>query len=76
MESNQLHQQVARALLKMPTVLERCALSRSELYRRVNSGRFPKPVPQGARGVAWLESDIEAWISERIAERDRATEAA
>jgi prophage regulatory protein len=51
-------------------VEEITGLSRSTIYARIKAGAFPKPVPLGARSVGWLQSDIEAWIEERIARRD------
>jgi prophage regulatory protein len=45
---------------------------RSQLYKEVQEGAFPKPVKIGPRSVAWLESDIAKWQAERIEERDRA----
>jgi len=57
---------VAEVLLKMPKVRERCALSRSELYRRIRSGQFPAPVSIGSRAVAWRSSDIDAWVASRL----------
>ncbi|WP_308043776.1 helix-turn-helix transcriptional regulator [Burkholderia cepacia] len=38
-------------------------LSKSEIYRRVQAGTFPKPIPLGTRAVGWLESDIQSWIN-------------
>jgi prophage regulatory protein len=32
-------------------------------------GKFPASVSIGARAVAWVEEEIDAWIEERIAER-------
>ena len=43
-------------------------LSRSSIYLRMSNGTFPKPIPLGGRSVGWLESDIQAWIDDRIAE--------
>jgi len=37
-------------------------LSRSEIYRRVKLGTFPKPVKLSANVTAWRSTDIEAWI--------------
>jgi len=31
--------------------------------------RFPKSVSLGDRAVAWVESEVEMWIEERIADR-------
>lgn len=49
-------------LLKQPNVLSKCAFSKTELYRRMKAGTFPRPVKLGARAVAWRESDIDAWM--------------
>lgn len=54
-------------LIKLQTVLERCAVSRATLYRMIAAGTFPRPVSlTGGRAVAWLQHDIEAWISSRV----------
>lgn len=53
------------SLLRLPQVKQACALSRSELYRRINAGQFPKPVSIGRRAVAWRDTDIQAWIASR-----------
>lgn len=53
-------------LLRIQKVREQCALSRSELYRRIRLGEFPAPVTIGARAVAWRSSDIDAWIASRV----------
>ncbi|MBU2050041.1 helix-turn-helix transcriptional regulator [Stenotrophomonas rhizophila] len=48
-------------------------LSNSTLYSRISVGSFPKPVTLGS-SVRWVESEVEAWISERVSERDHANE--
>ena len=50
-------------LLRLPTVLNRVPFSKTEIYRRVRTGDFPKPISIGIRAVAWLESDIDAYIN-------------
>ena len=59
-------------LLRLPAVLEQTGLSRSEIYRQVADGRFPKPVPISERLRAWHEREVQAWIAERVAQRDKA----
>ncbi|MBI3283418.1 MAG: AlpA family phage regulatory protein [Burkholderiales bacterium] len=49
-------------LLKLPSVVGRVAISKTEIYRRCRAGQFPAPIRLGARAVAWLESDIEQYI--------------
>tara|TARA_B110000211_G_scaffold222196_1_gene270602 strand:- start:588 stop:701 length:114 start_codon:yes stop_codon:yes gene_type:complete len=36
----------------------------------MTKGTFPKQVPLGAKSVAWLESEVDDWIMERLGERD------
>lgn len=55
-------------LIKLPEVKRRTTLSTSEIYRRLEAGTFPKQVKLGAKAVAWLEHEINAWIDERVAE--------
>jgi len=43
--------------------------SRFHKTRLENAGKFPKRLRFGQR-VFWLESEIDAWIADRIAERD------
>ena len=58
-------------LVKLPEVMARTALSRSEIYRRVrNDPLFPKPTALGARCVAWVCEEVDAYIREQIARRD------
>ena len=56
----------SQALKRLPDVLNRVGYSRSTIYQLIADGKFPKPVSLGARAVAWLESDIDAWIAARI----------
>lgn len=58
---------MAKILLRKKQVQERVGLSRSEIYRLMKLGRFPKSVPLGERIRAWDADSVEAWIQERIA---------
>lgn len=42
-------------------------LSRSEIYRRIKDGKFPKPVQVGSRAVAWTQFSITNWQDECLA---------
>jgi prophage regulatory protein len=57
-------------LLRLPNVLERTGLSRSKVYELIGRHQFPKPVRLGARFTAWVSSEIDAWVCERVAQRD------
>jgi Prophage CP4-57 regulatory protein (AlpA) len=44
--------------------------SRVHLARLEASGAFPKRVLLGENRVAWVDQEIDAWIAERLAERE------
>nr|WP_299245355.1 AlpA family transcriptional regulator [uncultured Halomonas sp.] len=56
-------------LLRRPDVLHRCGISNSTLHRLINAGDFPAPIQLGPRAVAWIESEIDGWIGQRIEAR-------
>ena len=41
-------------------------LGASSIYAMMQQGTFPKAINISERRVAWIESDIDLWISERI----------
>jgi len=51
------------SLLRLPAVKARTGLSRSEIYRRVSSGKFPAPIKLGTRVTAWSSQAIGTWIA-------------
>lgn len=55
--------------LRRDDVEEITGLRRSTLYLKMKRGEFPKPVPLGTRGVAWVESEIREWQDACIANR-------
>jgi prophage regulatory protein len=59
-------------ILRREAVARRVGLSIPSIYRLIEEGRFPRPVPLSTQARGWLESEIEAWIQGRIAERDEA----
>ena len=57
-------------LLPMNEVLARVSISKTQLYRMINAGEFPKPLPIGGHRVAFVEAEVEAWIEQRMKMRD------
>lgn len=49
--------------------MEKTALSRSAIYRKMNDGEFPKSVNLGDMAVAWVESEVDEWMDERLERR-------
>ena len=60
-----------KRLIRRPEVIAKVGLQTSQIYDLIAEGRFPTPVPIGARAVAWLESEIDAWIDARIGDREQ-----
>ena len=56
-------------LLRLDQVRVRTGLSRSTLYAYVQDKKFPGPVAISERCVAWVESEIDEWVAQRIATR-------
>jgi prophage regulatory protein len=54
------------AILRRQHVESRTGLSRGTIHQYIKDGVFPKPVPLGPRAVGWLESEMSAWIAERV----------
>ncbi len=56
--------------ISVAEVLDRVGFSRTHLYRKINAGSFPRPVPLGPQKVAFLESEIVQWMDERLRARE------
>lgn len=61
----------SKRLIRLDEVKHKTGLSRSSIYQRIKEQSFPSCINLGAggRSVGWLESEIDAWIESRIAER-------
>ena len=57
-------------LLRLPEVQRRTGKSKSDIYREVAAGSFPRPVQLSERARGWVEGEVNAWIAARVAERD------
>jgi len=66
---------MTRRILRFAQVEDRTGLKHSAIYERIGEGKFPRPIPLGPKARGWLESEINTWIDERIAERDGSTAA-
>ena len=40
------------------------------LMRLVKAGQFPRPVRLGPNSIAFVTTEVDLWIEQRIAERD------
>ena len=53
-------------MLRLPEVVNRTALSRSQIYRLIELGTFPKQVALGERSAGWVEEEVDGWLRARI----------
>lgn len=51
-------------LLRLTQVQELYPVSKTEIYRQMKKGTFPKAIKIGKSAIAWLQSDIEKHILE------------
>ena len=58
-------------ILKLKEVLSRTGLGKTTMYMLISNGDFPQQIPLGLRAVGWLESEVGAWILEKIESRNR-----
>lgn len=63
--------EVVMKLIKLKDVMDITGLGRSTIYKYITEATFPKPVSLGKKSVAWVESEVQEWIMERIEDRDK-----
>ena len=47
-------------------VISATGLSDTTLWREYRAGRFPRPIPLTKNRVGWLESEVRAWMADRL----------
>ncbi len=56
--------------LRLPDVMKRSGLSKSEIYRRIQEGTFPKSHAYATRRVGksvfWLASELRQWQKREV----------
>ena len=53
-------------LLRLPMVMRITGLARSTIYKLISQNQFPVPIKLSKRAVAWLQSEIDSWVSSRV----------
>lgn len=59
-------------ILRMGEVVRRTSLSRSSIYRLIRARKFPAPVPITEYSTGYVESEVNAWIADKVDRRDAA----
>ncbi len=57
----------AKSFIRIPEVQRRTGYSKAWIYKLIDAGKFPKQVKVGIRSIAFVESEIDEWINQRIA---------
>lgn len=49
-------------ILRLKEVKDLTSLSKTTIYRLMNSGQFPNNIKIGMKAKGWRESDLEKWL--------------
>ena len=62
---------MSRRLIPHDRLADKCIFySKCHLWRLEKAGKFPKRVATGPGRYAYIESEIDAYVEQKIAERD------
>lgn len=60
-------------LIRRPEVEAKTGKSRSAIYAEMKAGTFPASIILADNAVAWLESEVDGWIAQRLTLRNQRT---
>ena len=63
--------QLGQRVLTLREVIAKTCLGKSSIYDLIKSGEFPAPLKLTVRKSGWLEIEIDQWLEDKRAERDR-----
>jgi prophage regulatory protein len=75
-DSEKLHKQASRfnnRLLTIKEVASKLGISRGTVWRMTRDGTFPPKVSITGRSVRWRESEVDEWISRKVASNNQAS---
>ena len=58
-------------LIRRKEVQIKTGLGASSIYALMIQGTFPYPIHLSIRRVAWIESEVDSWIEDRIAKNNK-----
>lgn len=56
-------------VIKLKDVIDTTGLSKSSIYAYMVRGEFPKPIQLGPRAVAWVEEEVQGWLTSKLEQR-------
>jgi prophage regulatory protein len=57
-------------ILRLAQVIDMTGLGKTKIYELQAQGSFPKSVRITAHTVGWVEQEVQAWLTGRLAERN------
>lgn len=57
-----------QSFIRLSEVQRRTGYSKAWIYRLMGQGQFPSSVKIGSRAIAFVESEVDDWINQRIEE--------
>ncbi|MDU6416541.1 AlpA family transcriptional regulator [Mixta calida] len=57
-----------QSLIRMSETMRRTGYGKAWIYRLISQNKFPKPIKIGSRSIAFVESEVDEWINQRISE--------
>ncbi|AJI52947.1 helix-turn-helix transcriptional regulator [Francisella philomiragia] len=55
-------------MLRINQVIEKTGLSRSTIYRLVNSKEMPQPIKLTEKTTVWISTEIDSFLEKKIQE--------
>ncbi|WP_447214872.1 helix-turn-helix transcriptional regulator [Citrobacter pasteurii] len=59
---------MSQSFIRLSEVQRRTGYSKAWIYRLMRQGKFPSSVKIGSRSIAFVESEVDDWINQRIEE--------
>ncbi len=53
-------------VIRAADVLKRIRISKTQLYRLIQSGSFPRPTKLSERVVVWEEKAVDDWLAQKL----------
>ncbi len=57
---------MAKRLIRLNEVETKIGFKKSKIWQMIKDGEFPAPIRISTTKVAWLESDVDAWIDKMV----------
>lgn len=54
---------MSQTLIRLSEVQKRTGYSKAWIYRLISQGRFPSSVKLGSRAIAFVEGEVDEWIT-------------